>query len=101
MVSEFIRDRLDNAHAMIDEGGYDQAVHLLKNIKYRVHEEGVRAEIEQFEKEHDKKLDDMIKGIQTSNEDPLRKQHNEIHQWEKYSHMYLQFYDNLTKHNDI
>ena len=101
MVSSFITDRIDNAHALIDQGSYDQAVELLKNIKFRVHEEGVVAEIETFEKEHDKKLEDMIKGIQTSSDDPLRKQHNELKQWEKYSHMYLRFYDNLTKHHDV
>lgn len=101
MVSGFIQDRIDTAHALIDEGAYDQAVEVLKNIKYRIHEEGVLADIEQFEKEHDKKLEDMTQGIDTSSDDPLRKNYNKTLQWKKYSQVYLRFYSKLTQQYDI
>ena len=54
MVSNFITDRIDNAHALIDQGSYVQAVELLKNIKHRIHKSDVLNEIDVFEKEHDK-----------------------------------------------
>lgn len=101
MVSEFIRSRIDAAHAMIDESYFEQAVELLKNIKHRVHEQSVISEINRFEQEHDSKLTQLLSGIHQSGEDPLVKDKNELGQWKKYSQSYLKFYDRISKDYDI
>jgi len=101
MVSDFIQNRVDTAHNLIDEGAYSDAVEILKNIKHRVHEEDPRAAIERFENEHDKKLEDLIRSITNNSDDPLRKQHNTIEQWKKYSCSYLNFYSDLIRSHDI
>jgi len=101
MVSDFIKERINVAHDMIDQNGYNEAVEVLKNLKNRIHEQSVMPEIKRFEDEHDKKLEEMLNKIRTSSDDPLRKQYNEIQQWKKYSQSYLKFYDNITKKHDV
>jgi len=101
MVSEFIQNRINLAHDMIDQKGFEEAVELLKNLKNRIHEQNIIPEINIFEQEHDQKLKEMINKIDTSSDDPLRKQHNKYEQWKRYAQSYLKFYDNITKKHDI
>jgi len=97
LVSEFIADRLNTAHGLIDEGRFDVAVNLLKNIKLRIHEKEAEDEINKFEKEHDARLEISLKEIESSNDDPLRKDANIMGKWESYSKDYLNFYDGLSQ----
>lgn len=101
MVSEFIRNRLDSAHSLIDEGSFEAAVNLLKNIKLRVHDEVVSDKISVFEKEHDNTLSKRVNDIRSSSKDSLRKQYEELDQYESYAKSYLSFYDRLSKEYDV
>jgi len=101
MVSEFIRNRLDMAHGLIDEGRFGEAVNLLKNLKLRVHENPAEEKITQFENEKDSALETQLKEIEKSEDDPLRKEANAMSEYELYAKAYLNFYSNLTLHHDI
>ena len=101
MVSEFIQNRIDTAHDMIDQGYYEQAVELLKNLKNRTHETGTYQEIKQWELEHDKKLNELLDNIDHSSDDPLRKQKNKEKKWKEYTQTYLNYYHKLSIENDI
>ena len=101
MVREFIQDRIDTAHALIDNGQYQEAVELLKNLKYRIHQEEPLQDIDSFETEHDTKLKERLSSIQTSVEHQLIKHSNELDQLHKYATAYLKFYDTLTKDYDL
>jgi len=101
MVSEFIKNRLDTAHGLIDEGRYDVAVELLKNIKLRIHEQETEDEITKFEKNHDSTLEMRIKEIKDGEEDQLRKDANELQEWALYAKAYLNFYDQISRKHGI
>ena len=101
MSSDFIDNEIDQAHDLIKQGVYEQSVSQLKDIKLRVHEPKVVEEIKNFEEEHDKKLEERLKSIDGSNNDPLRKQSDAIEQIAKYARSYLSFYDKLRKDYEI
>lgn len=101
MISEFIKNRLDTAHGLIDEGRYDLAVELLKNMKLRVHEKEAEEEIKKFEEEKDARLEIRLKEIKDSEDDVLRKDANTGEEWGQYAKDYLNFYDRLSKRHDI
>jgi len=108
MVSDFTLQMIDEANALINEGTItkeaaycEQAVKLLKNLKYRIHEEILLNEIKIFEKEHDEKLKQMLAGIENSGDDPLRKRVNTFKQYELNSLIYLRKYLQLTKDYDF
>lgn len=101
MVSEFIKNRLDTAHGLIDEGRYIMAVELLKNIKLRVHEKEAENEIKKYEEEKDARLEIRIREIKDSEDDVLRKDANTMEEWNQYAKSYLNFYDKLAKKNKL
>lgn len=97
MVSEFIRNRLDTAHGLIDEGRFDMSVELLKNLKLRVHEKEAEDEIKKFEENHDGHFEVKLKEISDSDNDVLRKDADTMMEWSLYAKSYLDFYDKLAK----
>lgn len=101
MVSEFIKNRLDTAHGLIDEGRFDMAVELLKNLKLRVHEKEAEEEIKKYEENHDTDLELKLKEINDSDEDVLRKDANTMTEWSLYAKSYLDFYDKVCKDYDL
>jgi len=101
MSKEFIESEIDQAHAFIIEGAYDEAVNRLKLLKSRIPDAVASQEIESFESSHDKKLDERMQMIEGGNEDQLRKQYNGSVQWKKYAIAYLNFYSKLIHDYDL
>jgi len=101
MSKEFVDNEIDEAHHLIKQGAYEQAVNNLKDLKMRIHEQTVLDEIKTFEEEHDTKLQQRLKNIEGNNEDPLRKQNDGAEQVSKYARAYLSFYDKLRKEHEI
>ena len=101
MSKDFIDQEIDEAHYLIKQGEFEQAVSQLKDIKLRVHEEVVLERIKGFEREHDDMLKERLEKIEGDNSDPLRKQSNGMDQVAKYARSYLKFYDKLRKEYDI
>ena len=101
MTNEFITNEINTAHAMINEGVYDQAVERLKMLKNRIHDETILTDIKTFEKEHDDTLDLRLKEINGSSNDQLRKQVDAANQIKSYAVSYLKFFSKLTYDHDI
>jgi len=101
MSREFIENRIDTAHDMIDQGGFEEAVNLLKNLKLRIHEDAASKEINEFEKNHDEMLRRRLNEIEATNKDPLVKAREENSQWSSYAKSYLSFYSKVTRNFDV
>ena len=101
MVNEFIRNRVDIAHDMIDNGRFDDAVERLKRIKTRIHNDDLLAQVKKWEEDHDKVLKERLEKIEASNKHPYDKQQESVGQWEKYAEAYLSYYDDLNKQHEV
>jgi len=101
MSRDFIESEIDQAHAFIIDGVYDEAVNRLKLLKSRIPDVVALQKIEEFESSHDKKLDERIQSIESGNDDQLRKQYNGSVQWKKYAIAYLNFYSKLIHDYDL
>jgi len=106
MVSDFIRERLDFSHALIDEGrqakeAFEQAVNILKNIKYRIHDPQLKQKIKEFEQTHDDTLQMRINEIKQKSADPMIEGRDIHFQQGVYAKSYLEFYDEIAKQADI
>ena len=99
-MSEFLGDRINIAHNLIDEGQYEQAVEVLKNLKIRIHKEDVKAGMIAWEKQIEENF------IKTKKEIPT--QFGDIEeQFERYfvlkkqrATKYLEYYDKMIKDYD-
>ena len=101
VVSEFIKSRLDGAHGLIDEGNFEAAVEILKNLKLRVHEDGAEKKIAEFEETRDKQFEKLIKEIEENNPDTYERLAYIEAERKKYAGDYLNFYDDLVLHHDV
>ena len=95
MTNEFITNEINTAHAMINEGVFDQAVERLKMLKNRIHDETILTDIKTFEKEHDDTLDTRLNEINGSSNDQLRKQVDAANQIKSYAVSYLRFFSRI------
>jgi hypothetical protein len=106
-MSEFFRNRLDAAHAMIDERDFERAVEIIKNLSMRIHDAVILNEI----KSHDDNIDQtFIKNINAINSkvytgDPvdIASQRNQDifmqRQWK--AQEYVRFYDLLSREHEL
>ena len=99
MVNDFIRNRVDIAHDLIDNGRFDDAVTRLKRIKTRIHNDDLLKEVKTWEESHDEVLKDRLEKIEASNKHPYDKQMEATSQYEKYAEAYLSYYDNNANAN--
>ena len=101
MSKDFVDQEIDEAHYLIKQGEFEQAVSQLKDIKLRVHDDKLLDKIDIFERKHDDKLKERLTTIEKDNNDPLRKQSDGMEQVAKYARSYLSFYDKLRKEYEI
>ena len=93
---EFIENRIDMAHNVIDEGNPQGAIGLLKNLKLRIHDRDVELEIKNFEEKTDYDVETRMKEIAVSDDDELRKDANRSKAVMSWAKKYLDFYDRLV-----
>jgi len=102
MSKDFIDERIDACHTMIEEGNFAEVPQILKLIgEIRIHDKDIKEKIRQFEKEHDEKLEKDLMEIEKTNEDSLRKQQKGSRMIYLHSISYLRFYDQLRKDHEI
>ena len=101
MSKEFIDNRIDMAHNLIDEGNPLNAITLLKNLKLRIHSDEVADKIKEFESKTDKDIEDGLYSINVSDKDELRKDHEKRNLMMDWAKRYLDFYDDLVKGYEI
>jgi len=102
MSGEFIDNKIDMCHELIEQGEYKNVVEILKLMgEIRIHDESLKEKIEKFEKEHDETLDKRLIDIEHSNDHGLIKQDNRVKEWFSYAVAYLKFYDKLRKEYEL
>lgn len=101
MVNEFINERINMAHALIDEGQYDQAVSLLKRLKTRIHDEDLISKIREWEEKHDETLSKRANDIRATNKHEVDKATEIEELVMRYSDAYLSYYHQLIQEHDL
>lgn len=101
MASEFIKNRIDLIHALIDDGQYADAVDIAKNLKLRIHDKAVLDKINEFEISCDNEWHKKLDSIDKSSVNPLDKTKPRIKAHAERAKNYLRFYDWLSKEYDI
>ncbi len=100
-MNEFFQNRLDNAHAMIDDRRYDEAVELLKNLDTRIHDTGIRTNIEMTSNEIENKYKSNLTNLISKANDPEEGYLSKMGLKKWRSQEYLRFYDQLLKKHDL
>jgi len=101
MSKEFIDNRIDTAHNLIDEGNPLTAITIMKNLKLRIHSDEVAVKIKEFESKTDDDIEKAIYNINASDKDELRKDHEKKNLMMDWAKRYLDFYDGLVKGYEI
>ena len=101
MSKDFIDNRIDASHNLIDQGDFQGAVNILKNIKIRIHDPVIEQKIKDFEKQHDEEVKNKIEKIQKTYLDSITEYGNESEIAKRYAIAYLNFYDTLRKEHEI
>lgn len=101
MSKEFVDNRIDTAHGLIDEGNPLGAITLLKNLKLRVHNNEVAKEIQKFEENTDNEIETEMRIIEKSERDELRKEDDKRKKVMEWAKTYLDFYDRMSKEHEL
>ena len=100
-MNEFFLSRLNTAHALIDEGRYDEAVELLKNLDMRIHDEKTDTKIKTVADDIEKQYVANIISISNKASDPFESFKNALSLKKWRAQQYLRFYDNLLINSEI
>ena len=100
-MNEFFKNRLDTAHALIDEGSYDEAVELLKNLNTRIHDTEISTNINMTTTDIDKQYTNNLMALSNKAGDPYESYKNALGLRKWRSQQYLRFYDNLLIKHEL
>lgn len=99
-MSEFLGDRINIAHNLIDEGQYEQAVEIMKNLKMRIHDQAKKDEMIVWEKQVEENFIKTKKEIPTMFGD-IEEQFERYFVLKKQrATKYLEYYDKMIKEYD-
>ena len=100
-MNEFFKNRLDTAHALIDERNYGLAIEILKNLKVRIHDETPLAKLINHEDITEKNYLAARLNISRSGLDPVDAfdKNEENEKWK--AQELLKFYDKTLREYDI
>jgi hypothetical protein len=92
-MNEFFENRLNTAHALIDEEQYDAAVILLKNLDARIHDVSVSTNLNALTGDIEKQYMNSLLMISNKAGDPWEnyKQAESLRKWR--AQQYLRLYD--------
>jgi hypothetical protein len=100
-MNEFFKNRLDTAHALIDERQYEEAVELIQNLKTRIHDTNVLTQINMHDTETEKQYDTRYQNLAMKAGDPTQSftQLVLLKKWR--SQEYLKYYDLMLREHDV
>ncbi len=100
-MSEFFQNRLDTAHALIDEHDFDTPVEILQNLKTRIHDSDILTKIGMHETTVEKEYSTRYTLLCQKSGDPYEsfKQMQILKKWRATE--YLTFYDRLVRENEF
>ena len=100
-MNEFLRNRINVAHNMIDEGNYDDAVEILKNLNNRIHDTSIITNINTTTTEIDKQYKAGLASVSTKMGDPYENFKSALGLKRNRAENYLRFYDNLLIKHEL
>lgn len=100
-MNEFFQNRLNVAHGLIDDGQYDEAVELLKNLNTRIHDTSISTNIHVITGDIDKQYQGNLVSLSSKAGDPYESFRNALALKKWRSQEYLRFYDNLLIKNEL
>ena len=98
MVNEFLLDRINIAHAMLDQMQLNEALWVIKNIKLRIQDKNLLGEIQDKENHIEIEYTNKEKSISGSPAEITGKL-GELNLWRVKE--YITFYDSIVKSHDI
>jgi hypothetical protein len=100
-MNEFFKNRLDTAHALIDENQYEVAVEIIQNLKTRIHDTTVLTQINMHDNETDKEYNIRFQNISMKAGDPTQSyvQLLMLKKWK--AQEYLKYYDHMLREHDV
>jgi hypothetical protein len=100
-MNEFFKNRLDMAHALIDEGQYENAVEVILNLKSRIHDSAVLTNINMHDTTVEKEYGIRYQNIASKAGDPTQsfQQLMVLKKWK--AQEYLKYYDSTLRENDV
>jgi len=98
MVNEFLMDRINMAHAMLDQMQLDQALWVIKNIKLRIQDKNLLGEISDKENHIEIEYTNKMKSI-TGTPMEITGKMGDLELWRVKE--YITFYDDIIKKHDL
>jgi hypothetical protein len=100
-MSEFFRDRLNVAHALIDEHDYDTSVEIILNLKSRIHDTDILTKINMHDNEVEKGYNDRYTALSSRSGEPYEqfREFTTLKKWR--AQEYLKYYDKISRENDL
>ena len=100
-MNEFFQNRINVAHSLIDEGNYDEAIEVLKNLDSRIHDTTVATNIHTTISDIDKQYQTNLIAISSKLGDPYENYIAALKLKKWKSQQYLRFYDNLLMKHEL
>ena len=100
-MNEFFKNRLDTAHALIDDGQYDESVELLKNLNTRIHDTEINTNINMTTTDIEKQYTNNLMALSSKAGDPYDNFKNALTLKKWRAQQYLRFYDNLLIKHEL
>lgn len=100
-MNEFLRNRINIAHGLIDEGQYDEAVELLKNLNNRIHDVSIITNVKVTTADIDKQYQSNLVALSTKAGDPYEVFRSALLLKKNKAENYLRFYDNLLIKHEL
>ena len=100
-MNEFFHNRLDAAHALIDETQYDIAVDIILNLKTRIHDTTILTQISMHDDNVEKEYQTKFANLARKAGDPTVS-YTELVMLKKWrAQEYLKYYDHILREHDI
>jgi len=100
-MSEYFVAKLNQVHELIDEGNYQMAIELSRNLKNKVVDKTIVDKIEDFEKKVEENFDAEWEKMVNSTGGPNEKQTKALHLLKLKSQKYEKFYLKIDNDYDL
>jgi len=100
-MSKVFNNRIDTAHALIDEHDYDTPVELMQNLRNRIHDQDILTKCTMHDMEVEKQFNARYVSICQKKGDPMERTREVLGLKKERAQEYVKFYDKLTKDHDL
>ena len=100
-MNDFFKNRLDMAHALIDEGQYETAVEVIQNLKVRIHDSTVLTNMNLHDSDVENQFNTRFQNIAMKAGDPTVGYTNLLLLKKWRAQEYLKYYDHMLREHDV